>query len=32
VKRVKLIEEMGCELIGHGAKHDWYRNPDSGVT
>ena len=23
---------MGCALIRHGAKHDWYSNPDTGVS
>jgi hypothetical protein len=23
---------MGCVLIRHGAKHDWYRNPNMGVS
>jgi len=34
VKRVVLIKTLtaaGCVLIRHGAKHDWYRNPDTGV-
>jgi hypothetical protein len=21
---------MGCELIRHGGKHDWYRQPATG--
>ena len=35
MKRVDLIrqiEQLGCVLIRHGAKHDWYRNPKSGVS
>ncbi len=24
---VKQLEEMGCELVRHGGKHDWYQNP-----
>jgi hypothetical protein len=35
MKRVDLIhevEKMGCVLIRHGAKHDWYRNPNTGVS
>jgi hypothetical protein len=34
MKRVDLIrkiEEMDCELVRHGSKHDWYRNPRTGV-
>jgi len=30
VKRVDLIQQlarMGCVLIRHGGKHDWYQNP-----
>jgi predicted RNA binding protein YcfA (HicA-like mRNA interferase family) len=30
VKRRELIERlqaMGCDLIRHGGKHDWYQNP-----
>jgi mRNA interferase HicA len=25
-----MIEEFGCELIRHGSRHDWYRNPTTG--
>jgi hypothetical protein len=35
VKRVdliKAIEGLGCEFIRHGKKHDWYRNPLTGVS
>jgi hypothetical protein len=35
VKRVdliKAIEGLGCVLIRRGAKHDWYRNPNTGVS
>jgi len=32
VDLVKAIERMGCVLIRHGAKHDWYRNPTTGVS
>jgi mRNA interferase HicA len=35
VKRIDLIkalEEQGCELVRHGGKHDWYRNPATGVS
>ena len=35
MKRVDLLRklgELGCELIRHGAKHDWYRNPSTGVS
>ena len=29
---IKAIEALGCVLIRHGAKHDWYRNPRTGVA
>jgi mRNA interferase HicA len=35
MKRVDLIKKitaLGCELIRHGGKHDWYRNPRTGVA
>jgi len=35
VKRIDLIrtlERMGCQRIRHGGRHDWYRNPASGVS
>jgi predicted RNA binding protein YcfA (HicA-like mRNA interferase family) len=35
VKRVELIRQikaLGCELIRHGGKHDWYQNPQTGVS
>lgn len=35
MKRIDLIKEieaMGCEFVRHGGKHDWYRNPASGVS
>jgi hypothetical protein len=35
MKRVDLIREIeavGSELVRHGAKHDWYRNPATGVA
>jgi len=34
MKRVDLIrkpEQAGCVQIRHGGKHDWYRNPRTGV-
>ena len=24
---IRMIEDMGCVLIRHGGKHDWYQNP-----
>ena len=35
MKRVDLIralEGFGCEFVRHGGKHDWYRNPTTGVA
>ena len=32
VKLIRTIEGLGCCLVRHGAKHDWYRNPDTGVS
>jgi len=29
---VRTIEGIGCELVRHGGKHDWYRNPNTGVS
>ena len=26
---IRKIEEMGCVLVRHGKKHDWYTNPDT---
>lgn len=31
VKLVKAITQLGCVLERHGGKHDWYRNPATGV-
>jgi mRNA interferase HicA len=28
---IKKLEEIGCVMIRHGAKHDWYRNPVTGM-
>ena len=35
MKRVDLIKklhELDCELIRHGAKHDWYQNTKTKVS
>ncbi|HEV3024927.1 MAG TPA: type II toxin-antitoxin system HicA family toxin [Pirellulales bacterium] len=29
---IKTIESFGCVLARNGAKHDWYRNPVTGVS
>jgi len=35
MKRTDLIRQLeasGCSLIRHGGKHDWYRNPKTGMS
>lgn len=32
VDLIKALERLGCVLERHGAKHDWYRNPLTGVA
>jgi hypothetical protein len=29
---IRMIEAMGCQLVRHGAKHDWYRNLNTGAV
>jgi len=29
---IKTIEGAGAVLIRHGGKHDWYRNPGTGIS
>lgn len=29
---IRAITGFGCILVRHGAKHDWYRNPKTGVS
>jgi predicted RNA binding protein YcfA (HicA-like mRNA interferase family) len=29
---IKKIEQIGCVLIRHGGKHDWYQNPNTKVS
>ena len=24
---VRTLEDMGCQLVRHGGRHDWYTNP-----
>ena len=26
---IKTLVEMGCVLVRHGGKHDWYMNPET---
>ena len=32
VDLIKAIDGMGCLLIRHGAKRDWYSNPRTGAS
>ena len=35
MKRAELIrniEKIGCVLIRHGGKHDWYQNPNTRIS
>ena len=32
VDLIKSIEGLGCEFVRHGHKHDWYRNPRTGIA
>jgi hypothetical protein len=29
---VRKVEEAGAVLIRHGAKHDWYHNPNTKMS
>lgn len=29
---IRALEQGGCILVRHGGKHDWYRNPETGVS
>ncbi|MEW6262642.1 MAG: type II toxin-antitoxin system HicA family toxin [Thermodesulfobacteriota bacterium] len=29
---IKELTEIGCILIRHGGKHDWYQNPITKVS
>jgi hypothetical protein len=29
---IRTIEGFGCVFVRHGGKHDWYRNPATGVS
>jgi predicted RNA binding protein YcfA (HicA-like mRNA interferase family) len=31
VDLIRAIEATGCQLVRHGGKHDWYRNPRTNV-
>jgi predicted RNA binding protein YcfA (HicA-like mRNA interferase family) len=29
---IRKIESIGCVLIRHGGKHDWYQNPRTKIS
>jgi len=29
---VRVLGSMGCVLIRHGGKHDWYQNPTTRIS
>ena len=29
---VKNLENLGCVLVRHGGKHDWYQNPETKMS
>ena len=29
---IRMLEAMGCLLIRHGGRHDWYQNPQSKIS
>ncbi len=29
---IKTIEGFGCLLVRHGGRHEWYRNPVTGIS
>jgi mRNA interferase HicA len=29
---IRKIKRMGCVLIRHGARHDWFQNPSTKVA
>ncbi len=29
---IRKLEASGCSLVRHGGKHDWYRNPKTGMS
>jgi hypothetical protein len=32
VDLIRAIATFGCDLVRHRARHDWYRNPLTGVS
>ncbi len=29
---IQQLESIGCVLVRHGGKHDWYQNPQTKVS
>jgi predicted RNA binding protein YcfA (HicA-like mRNA interferase family) len=29
---IRKLEEIGCVLVRHGARHDWYTNPKTKMS
>ncbi|MBI5191778.1 MAG: type II toxin-antitoxin system HicA family toxin [Nitrospirae bacterium] len=29
---IRKLEDMGCVLIRHGGRHDWYQNPENNIS
>jgi mRNA interferase HicA len=29
---IRRLEQIGCILLRHGARHDWYHNPTTRVS
>lgn len=32
INLIRILEKQGCILIRHGAKHDWYQNPNTKIS
>ncbi len=28
---IKILQQLGCEFVRHGGKHDWFKNKRTGV-
>lgn len=29
---IRELEKIGCILLRHGGKHDWYHNPETKIS
>jgi predicted RNA binding protein YcfA (HicA-like mRNA interferase family) len=29
---IRELEKIGCILLRHGSKHDWYQNPETKIS